>query len=108
MTQIHPEYSPDHSQRIGRGGAGARAEVNDHGSKTLATIAVIAGSMALGGLLVGLPLGLVLVDSRIEARMAPAASEAHLAETHALLATDRMMRTRAELEARGYLKQENH
>jgi hypothetical protein len=35
--------SPDKSQNAERGGTNSRAEVNDHGSKTLATIALIFG-----------------------------------------------------------------
>lgn len=51
MLRRHGSPDMDYSQNVERGGTASRAEVNDHGSKTIAQVALFVAGMCLMGML---------------------------------------------------------
>jgi hypothetical protein len=66
MTHAHIEHSPDLRMHDIRAPV-QRVEHNDHGSKTVALVATILASVALGAILIAVPLVLIVMDSKIQA-----------------------------------------
>lgn len=70
----------------------------------IAVVALIMAAMALG-----LQLNQsALIDAKIEAKIAPANETANSARMFGRLANEKSDRVLAQLEARGFVKQENH
>ena len=67
MVRRHDSSDTDASQNAERGGTNSRAEVNDHGSKTTAMIALILGAMGLMGMLFAI---YVAREAKTEAQVA--------------------------------------
>jgi len=51
MVRRHGSPDTDASQHVERGGAGARAEVNDSGAKTVAQVSLFVAGMCVMGML---------------------------------------------------------
>jgi hypothetical protein len=75
----------------------ATANVSDHGSKTLATVALVIGAVAVG-MIVMLAL---LAPLLLNAAGAKAEATAHVARTQALVALDKVEDLRVKLAAKG-------
>jgi hypothetical protein len=94
------------------GGQYHNQEVHDHGGKTLATVALVIGSVALGAVLVAVPLVLLLMDARagtvganmrasVQEQIADARSTAREARTTAKVTEDKLSELRDKLNAKG-------
>lgn len=85
-----------------------QAVVNDRTGLFIAIIALVLGSFGCGMAATVFIVMSSMIDSKVEAGVATARAEMHLAETNALLAKDRTDKIAAALEARGLIKLENH
>jgi hypothetical protein len=75
----------------------ATANVSDHGSKALATVALVLGAAAAGMIIMLALLAPILLN----AAGAKAEATAHLARTQALVALDKVEDMRTKLAAKG-------
>lgn len=104
-TWIESPGAIDKSQRSAEGGTNSRAEINDHGSKTLATIALIIAcilpSLALGISVTYILLAPMLIDAKVQAGIAKSAEEAHAANVKAQLTERDLTIVREALQKKG-------
>jgi carbohydrate-selective porin OprB len=99
-VNAHLENSPD--QRMHDISAPVqRIEHNDHGSKSVALVATILASVALGAILIAAPLVLIVIDAKVTAAAAEAAVNAREARTNSRVALDKVEDFRAKLAAKG-------
>lgn len=89
-----------------------KTTVEDHGSKTVGLVALIIGSVALGAVLVAIPLVLLLMDSRTETvaasvrasvqeQISDANSTAKEARSTAKVTEDKLYELRDALNSKG-------
>jgi hypothetical protein len=113
----------DASQHVGQGGSGSRAEVHDYGSKTVALVATILASVALGAILIAVPLVLIVMDAKVQAGSADVRASvqqqisagaadsravAQAAKEHARVALDKVEQTQVQLGAKGLIQPSTH
>lgn len=89
---------------IGDNSPQAHASVQDRAGLYIGIVALILAALSVGMQLTTVS----LIDAKVEARLAIAQAEMHMASTNALLAKDRTDKVAAALEARGLIKLENH
>jgi hypothetical protein len=78
-----------------------RVDHHDHGSKTLAIVALVAACIALGMVTMYVILAAQLIDAKIEAATAEAEVTAREARTNSRVALDKVEDFRAKLAAKG-------
>lgn len=119
MLRRHGSPDSDSAQNAEHGGANSRAEVHDHGSKTLATLAVVLGAAALGAILVFAILvpyligamvreGNANVRASVQEQVAVAQATAQAAKEHARVALDKVEQTQVQLGAKGLVQPSTH
>jgi hypothetical protein len=86
------------SAPVARGG---NATVSDHGSKTLAIIALISSCVALGAVSMYVILQAQIIDSKIAAGAAKAEATSWAAKTDARVALDKVEDVRTKLAEKG-------
>lgn len=97
--KIHPENSPDHSNRANGGGVSNRADATIH-DRTGLYISIIA--LALSGIALGLWMNQSqLIDAKVQAAVAKSEARADAADTNARVALDKVEDFRAKLAEKG-------
>ncbi len=97
--KIHPENSPDHSNRAAQGGVSNRADATIH-DRTGLYISII--SLALAGTAMGSWLNLSqLIDAKVKAAVAQSEATAHAADVNSRIALDKVEDFRAKLAEKG-------
>lgn len=91
----------DNSQRVEPGGSGARAEVNDNGSKVTAYIALIMTGVTLGMFIMYVLLTPQILDAKIAAGAADAKAEANAAKVNARVALEKVESIKNQLATKG-------
>lgn len=101
-VHAHPQSrDTNSSQNIERGGSGARVDVSDHGSKTLATIALVMSGVAFGAVAMYVILAAQIIDAKITAGAAQAEATAREARTTAKITEDKLVELRDHLNSKG-------
>lgn len=95
MAQVHPEHSPDYSIH---GNRAPVQSVTDNGSKSIALVALILGSVALGAVFMYATLSQQVLNAKVDAASAEALVVAKEARTHARMALDDVQRLRESLK----------
>lgn len=117
MAMQDSQYSD--SSVAGNSAPVQRVDHHDHGSKALATLAVVLGSVALGGLAVSVPLVLLLMGTMVreggaetratvQEQVAESRAIAQAAKEHARVALDKIEQTQVQLGAKGLVQPSTH
>jgi hypothetical protein len=110
---VHPEIVANGSRGFSRETISAqgpvlKSSVIDHGSKTLATVALVMGSVAFGGLIIFALLMPWIIAAETRAAGAEAITTAKVARTDSRMALDDVQRLREALMAKGFDVKKEH
>jgi hypothetical protein len=109
MLATHPENSPDHSISGNQAPVLRGGDVVDHGSKSLAVVALVAACLALGAVSMYVILAAQIVDAKIQAGSAKAETLANESRVNARVSLDEVERIRLQLASKGiYIPKADH